>query len=949
MVTVNPNPDTKHNLHTEISSRLLAIVHELSLELQPGRGELRITLDTDLDRELGFDSLSRVELLLRIERRLSVRLPEQIFSTAETPRDLLRAVLSANSAGPEVTVIPNIAPVTMGSKVPVAGALPLQAKTLPEVLDWYARTQPDRPHVQMYSNGAIPPAVITYADLQQGAQRVAAGLIDQGLLPGEPVSLMLPTSRDYLESFFGILLAGGIPVPIYPPLRASQLQDHLQRHAKLLSNAQATILITVKQALTVARLLKSHVPTLKAIVTPEMLSSSTGLFVPVPVQPDDIALLQYTSGSTGQPKGVTLTHAQLLANIRIMGKAIQATPDDVFVSWLPLYHDMGLIGAWLGSLYIGMLAVLMPPTAFLIRPWRWLQTIHNHRGTLSPAPNFAYEMCLAKIPPNEMEGLDLSCWRAALNGAEPISPQTLTRFGQHFAQYGFDTRAIMPVYGLAEAAVGLAFPPLERGALIDRVDREAFEQSGYAKPANPDDPNALQVVACGRPLPDYEIRIVDAAGRELSEREEGRIQFCGPSTTSGYYRNPQATELLFDGDWLNTGDLGYMAGGDVFLTSRVKDVIIRAGRNLYPYELEEAVGNLPEVRKGCVAVFGSTDPDTAMEKLVVVAETRDTDTRVLQDIRQRITALASDLLGAAPNDILLTPPQGVLKTSSGKIRRAACRELYEQNLLGKPARSVSQQMARLWLGALRPQLQRLRRSTRDVAYAGYVHAMFGALFPVAIVCLLLPSLESRWTAVRRCIHLLLRLVRVPLLIEGETNLSETDGYVVISNHASYIDGLMVIAALPSPAAFVAKAELQQNRFAHWFLQRLNASFVERFDAKQGIADAQRVSERAQESIPLMYFPEGTFTRSPGLLAFRMGAFITAAQANLPVIPITLRGTRSILRDDSHFPRRGTVAVIIGQPIKPTGNDWHAALELRNQARHEVLRHLGEPDLMPDSS
>jgi acyl-CoA synthetase (AMP-forming)/AMP-acid ligase II len=449
-------------------------------------------------------------------------------------------------------------------------------------------------------------------------------LLARGLTRGDTVAIMLPTSREYFPIFIGVLMAGGIPVPIYPPVRPSQLADHLRRQVHILTNAGATLLVAGPEAVPLGRLLRSHVESMRQIVIPESLATERGGALPSP-GPDDVALLQYTSGSTGHPKGVVLTHANLLANIRAMVDAAAVSGADTFVSWLPLYHDMGLIGAWLGSLYSGMPLVIMPPEVFLTRPARWLWAISTQRGTISAAPNFAYELCLRKVDDAELEGLDLSSWRLAFNGAEPVSPDTVERFAIRFGPYGLRRTAITPVYGLAESSVGLAFPPLGRGPLVDRVEREAFLRSGRAIPADEADADVIRFVACGQPLPGHDLRIVDTAGNEVPDRQEGRIEFRGPSATSGYYRNPDATRSLFRGAWLDTGDLGYIADGDLYVTGRVKDLIIRAGRNLHPEELEDAIGNLTGVRKGCVAVFASPDPEFGTERLVVLAETRETD------------------------------------------------------------------------------------------------------------------------------------------------------------------------------------------------------------------------------------------------------------------------------------------------------------------------------------
>jgi acyl carrier protein len=921
---------------------ILSHVRELALELHPRRKHsLRITLDSALDRDLGFDSLSRVELLLRLERAFGISLPEQLLASAETPRDLWRALLSAGDAGRQG---PSSAQIMRAAALEELEGTPHTARTLPEMLDWHVLSHPQRPHVYLYGDGDEPEA-ITYAALADGARALAAGLQARGLLPGQTVAIMLPTGRDYLFSFFGILLAGGIPVPIYPPLRPSQVEDHLRRHAGILANARAVLLITVAEARRVARLLKAQVEALRDVVAPDELAAPAEAFKGCAVRGQDVAFLQYTSGSTGQPKGVILTHANLLANIRAMGEAVQADSTDVFVSWLPLYHDMGLIGAWLGSLYFSTPLVLMSPLAFLTRPQRWLWTIHKHRGTLTAAPNFAYELCLSKVDDRDLEGLDLSSLRMALNGAEPVSSHTVRYFSDRFAPYGLRPQAMAPVYGLAEAAVGLAFPPPDRGPLIDRIQREPFASLGRAVPAEASDPHLLEFVACGQPLPGYQIRIVDAAGRELPERQEGRLEFQGPSATSGYLRNAEATRRLFDGVWLDSGDLAYVAEGDVYPTSRVKDVIIRGGRNIYPYEVEEAVGDITGIRKGCVAVFGSPDPASGTERVIVIAETREAEPVTLEALQVQVRGVATDLLGMPPDDAVLAPPHTVLKTSSGKIRRAAVRELFEQGRIGQRPRAVWWQVFRLALASLRPRLRSAWRRFSDTGYAVYAQIVFWLLAPqIWLLVALLPGGRWRWAVMRRSARLLFRLARVPLRMEGLDRWPRDQASVIVANHASYLDGVVLVAALPTEFAFVAKAELNRQFIPRWFLRRIGAVFVERFDKQRGVADARRTVQTVQAGRSLLFFPEGTFTRMPGLLPFHMGAFVAAAEAGVPVVPVTIRGTRSLLRADSWFPHRGAVHVSVGAPILPVGTDWATAVKLRDAARAALLAHLGEPDL-----
>ena len=921
----------------DLEGEVLGIVRSLAAELHPHRREIPISLDSSLDRELGFDSLARSELLLRVAEAMQIELPDELLGTAETPRDLLRALRAApnhRSAAQPTT--------SRGSDPrPASSYVPVSAHTLAEVLIGHATSHPERIHVRIYEGTSDTPRPISYGALLAQAQRVATGLRRAGLEPGQAVAIMLPTSAAYLETFLGVLLANGVALPIYPPERPSQLEDHLQRHGLILDSAQTKLLVAPVEAHPVVRLLRSQALCLEAAVTPESLAGDVTLaFESTPIGADDVAMLQYTSGSTGQPKGVILTHAQLLANIRAMGTAIAAEPSDVFLSWLPLYHDMGLIGAWLGSLYYGMELVLMPPSAFLGRPSRWLTRLHEHRATISGAPNFAYETCVTRIRDDQIAGLDLSSWRLAFNGAEPVNPDTVRRFSDRFAHYGFRPQAMAPAYGLAEAGVCLTVPPLHRGPVFDRVDRDTYQRHGEAIPASVDAANALEFIGSGQALPGYQLRIVDDTLHELPDRREGHVEFRGPSATRGYLRNPEATRRLFHDDWLDTGDLGYIAGGDLFITSRVKDLIKRAGRNIYPYEVEAAVGHLPGVRNGCVAAFGTADAALRTEKLVIVAETIETTNDARVALRERIDRCAAQVLGLAADDVVLVPPNTVPKTASGKIRRAECRERYDRGELGRPASAVAWQVIRLWWSGGR----RLRRSLSDEAYALWARIVFGTIAAFTwLLVAVLPTEPLRWAVMSCASRLLLRLTRVPLTVHGIENLP-SQPCVLVSNHASYIDGVALVAALPPIFSFVVKGELKNNFFARVFLERIRASFVERFDAQQGVLDARRTTELLRAGRSVLFFAEGTLTRMPGLLPFHMGAFVAAAEAHVPVVPITLRGTRSILRSDVWFAHRGAISVDIAAPVTADGPEWQAAVRLRGHVREAILASLDEPDL-----
>ena len=930
----------------DTDTQLLQLVSELSREMRGANARpLSPHLDSSLEADLGLDSLARAELLLRIEKAFHCRLGENTLATAETPRDFLRALAlavpsSALPSGPE----------HVAAHLARTEGKPESAQTLVEVLRWHVAAHPERPHILFYRTDDVT-ETLTYGALLAEAGEVAAGLTRQGVGGGEgkgqAVAIMLPTCLDFFRAFFGILLAGGIPVPLYPPARPSQVEEHLRRQGGILKNCGATLLITSGEIKPLARLVQAQVDNLEHLATvPELRIEKAA--PPAPhIEPADTAFLQYTSGSTGNPKGVVLSHANLLANIRAWSLAAALESDDVCVSWLPLYHDMGLIGTWLGSLYNAGLLVLMSPVDFLARPERWLWAIHRHRGTITAAPNFAFELCLRRLGSLDLSGLDLSSWRLAANGAEPVSAQTLKRFCEGFAPFGFDPKALNAVYGLAENSVGLAIPPLGRGPLVDRVERERFLNEGYAQTSAPGDDKAVDIVACGRPLPGHEIRVVDSSDRELGERHIGRIQFRGPSATIGYLNNPEESARLYCGNWLNTGDLGYLAKGEIYLTGRAKDMIIRGGQNIYPYELEEAIGNLPGIRKGCVAVFGVPDPVSGTERLVAVAETREQDDAAKEHLCREINEIALSRLGMPADDIVLTRPQGVLKTSSGKIRRAATRELYEKNLLGAESAGLSRQMLRLTASALAAQFRRQGRRLKEALYSGYVWFLFGILGLILLPGVaLLPSRNAAWALARSLGRVFVRLSGTPVSVQGMENLPRQGSCIAVSNHASYLDAVLLAAVLPRPFAFVAKQELEQSIGAGFLLRRLGAEFINRdVDASQSVENAKRLAALARAGTALFLFPEGTFRRAPGLRPFHQGAFLAAAEAGVPVVPVAIKGTRAILRDESWFAHRGSITVTVGCPIIPQGNAWEAAIHLSRAARAHILSACGEPDLM----
>lgn len=922
------------------AEELLELLRGLLAELAPGRAPPDPRLDSRLDGDLGMDSLSRAELLQRAGRRFGVEIPSRALAEIETPRDLLGWLEDPGAGKPR------------GSAAPVKreGAAAFEhaeaAPSLDQVLVRHAEAHPDRVWVHLQEDGRTV-TELTYAGILDRARARAAALQARGIQKGDTIALMLPTGATYLETFFGALLLGAVPVPLYPPARPSQLADHLRRQVAILRSAETKLLVTVPEARPFAHLITPHAPDLEAVLAANDLSADPDDLRPARVEPGDLAFLQYTSGSTGTPKGVRLTHANLLANIRGFCDGVAATPDDLFVSWLPLYHDLGLIGACLGTMFRAVPLVLMSPLDFLTRPARWLEALSLHRGTLSAAPNFAYDLCVARVTEEERAPLDLSAWRQVVDGAEPISVRTVERFVERFGPSGFRPEVFGPCYGLAECSLGLTISPLDRPVLAQRVDREVLLTRGVAEPAPEDSPEALAIVGCGFPIPGHELRVVDEDDRELPENHQGRIQFRGPSATAGYHRNPEATARLIRGDWLETGDLGYVSGGELFPTGRAKDVIIRAGRNIHPHEVENAVAELEGVRRGCVAVLGVRDPRRGTERLVVTAETRLTDAAARRDLEARILATSGEVLDAPADEVVLLPPGSVLKTSSGKIRRADITRAYEEGTLGAPRPGVARQVLALGLEAALPWARRLLRLGARRAWAAWFWLWFGGLGLVCwVLAAAIPHPGLRWRALRAVCRFAFLVTGIPPRVEGLARIPGHGPCVVVANHASYADSPLLIAVSPRPLRPVVKAELADHWFSRIYFTRLGALFVERFDMARAVEDTARVREAATRGDALVFFPEGTFYRHPGLLPFRIGAFAVAAELALDVVPVVLRGTRDLLRPDQWTPRWVRPEVEVLEVQRDRGRDLAAAARLRDATRAEILRRCGEPDLDP---
>jgi len=926
----------KETSTTTIEHVLIYITTQLLTETgEPHKRDIR--LQDSLQRNLGIDSLGRAELFQRIEKKFSIALPDRLLAEADNLQDILNYIQHAE---PRLRATKKHVPhVLQRDHVKLD---PSRAETLLDILSLYGENASEKVHIYFQNeDGHEEP--ITYGQLRQSSLTVAANLKQHGLAEGETVAIMLPTTPLFFYTFLGVLLAGGIPVPIYPPFRAHMIEAYAKTESRMLSNAEVRILVTFDQAEKLSRLLQTFVPSLKVVTTVYELLKSQPPIVPFKAKKDNFALIQYTSGSTNDPKGVLLTHQNLLANIRAYGKAIKASADDVVISWLPLYHDMGLIGSWLGSLYYGAPLILMTPFSFLNHPEKWLWAIHYHRGTISGAPNFAYELCVRKIDPAVLEGLDLSSWRVAANGAEKIYPRTLEEFATKFAAYGFKREAITPMYGLAESTVALAIPPVERGFRLDYVNRLQFEENRLAIPES-EHTQALAFVSCGGPIENHEFRIVDDEGSLLPERHVGNLQFRGPSSMQGYYRNQTATEAIYHQGWLDSGDLAYQAEGELYVTGRRKDLIIKAGRNLYPAEIEELVGDVPGIRQGCVAAFGINDTARGTEQLIIVAETRENDPERRVSLTQIVNEAVVAALDIVPDKVILVAPHTVPKTSSGKLQRAACKKLYLDQRLGKWKVPAWLQVVKLSSQMVCNKLKEWSKRLIKCIYTIYVACVvLITLLPVYV----LVRFSSSARAARICqkwSRFLIAATLCRMKVVGQKYLTTDSPMIYVSNHASYVDAIVTLACVPAGTRFIGKRELLSAPIIQTFMRKLNCLVVDRTDLSQGIEDTKQIAEVLKEGHSIIIFPEGTFSYSSGLRPFRLGAFKIAAETNIPICPIALKGTRGILRDDEKLMWPGAITVTMGEPIQPFGTEWQEVSRLRQEVRNEIAKYCGEESL-----
>jgi fatty-acyl-CoA synthase len=554
----------------------------------------------------------------------------------------------------------------------------MSARTMAGLLRERAGSQGDRLAIRFREGDAWE--AWTWARFWGEARRAEAGLWEAGIRPGDRVLMLVPDVKTAVTCLFGVWALGAVPIQIGPPSRLLDV-------GRFLEQLRVTARRLEARALVVPRALAAFAGERAAfageqedvrVLVAEDLSITPSWPLPDPDEAEGPALIQLTSGSTGHPRGVVVPHERLMRHMASMSAALPSHERSVAVSWLPLHHDMGLIGGLLFPFYNNFVASMLSPQDFRASPFLWLEAMSSLRATIGAAPPSAYAILLRLARRAAEAGLDLSAWECAMVGAEPISPEVLRRFAEAFGPVGFRPEAFFPVYGLAEATVAVTFPTLLAPQRFDVIDRAELERSGRASPRSPG-PGSIELVCVGRPIPGTEIVIAGKDGAPLPDRRVGEILVRAPSIMAGYHDDPAATaEALRDG-WLHTGDLGYISEGGLFVTGRKKELIIKGGHNILPSVIEEIVSGVPGVRTGSVVAVGVRSREDETELVYVAAETKlDPPEHAALSARARAALAAS---GVIVDRVLLLPPGALPKTTSGKLRRRAVAEALEE---GRP-------------------------------------------------------------------------------------------------------------------------------------------------------------------------------------------------------------------------------------------------------------------------
>ncbi len=554
--------------------------------------------------------------------------------------------------------------------------------TLVERLGEHYRQTPERVAIHCLTGDSVE--AIMYRSLLDSAASAARDLIALGVQAGDVVIIIQPHGCDLITGFFGALLCGAVPSILAFPSEKLDPQRYARSLAALMDVTRPTALITNKRFEgEVHDVLSESGSSLRILISEAFSAGQQHDFMSLPgvdLSPDDVALLQHSSGTTGLQKGVALSHFSILTHVERYAEKVQMDVQDVVVSWLPLYHDMGLIAGFLMPVLLGATLVLMSPLEWVRAPYRLMQAVSHYGGTYSWLPNFAFNFCAQKIRDRDLQGVDLSSWRAVINCSEPMRLESHAQFIKRFAPYGLREEALGSCYAMAENVFAVTQSTIAAPVKVDRIDRRAFHEEQLAKPANMGT-GSIAVLSAGRPLPKTQIRIIDETLNEVPERVVGEIALKSETLMTAYYRRDELTEDTFHDGWYLSGDLGYLANGELYITGRKKEIIIVGGKNIYPQDLEAIAGEVDGIHPGRTVAFGLFNEQLGTEDVIVVAEEDIEDPQARERLSEAVRQMINHGSDVAVRHVRVVPRGWVIKTSSGKLGRDANRQKYINTFL----------------------------------------------------------------------------------------------------------------------------------------------------------------------------------------------------------------------------------------------------------------------------
>lgn len=912
-----------------LKRQLLAVTRLFLRELGAQRAARAVSLDALLLDDLGLGSLERVAFLQRLEQHFGVRLAIEDLLRADSMRDMYHLL---EQAEPHMEMqLPELALATAAMPVEVD-----PCETLVDVLSRYVEAEPKRRQAcLLQSQGQV--TELSYGSLWRKARHLAV-LLQQhaACTPQAVIAIAVTEAEAFMVSYLAVVLAGLQPLVMRMPVNAHCLRPLYWRIRlpMLVSNQVAGLILQDVSAQNALRPLQQALASNLAYFIYDELIARPQLpeYELRPVSADYVIYRRLAWDHREQSR-LQVTHAQWLQQIREDGAALNIKASDVVFSWLSLVEPMGLLSAWLGSLYYGLPFIWMPPQDFFAAPEKWLWGIHQYRASISFAPNAGYAKCVQEIKEQSCVGLDLSCWRVALNAGESMAAITVRQFCERFSAYGFSDCAMIQGYIPAGESMLLTLSMLSRPAHFERISRQVFFSHKRAQLLEADRPGGLLFVASGRSLPSSEIHIVDQDGRSLGDRQIGYIKY------RRHFR-------LDSNQWCVCSDLGYIADETLYTVAADPQQVVKYGSYITPYALRMVITGIAALAKANYLSFSITEPAGGQaEWVLLLATDKIRNPFYVRRVQAVLHNHLTQCFGVAPDHMLFYAKHGLERfgeTTDEQLQGAQA--AYQAGeLLPQPAWYHHR---RLWgkTCALAKLCLRPLTKLAKLIYSIYFLLLFILLFiPCSFVVRVLPKRLSKKLFKFIC-RLIFLLAGCPIVVKGRAWLRQSEHVIFAPNHTSYLDVLALIAVLPSRVCFVGKRELKSIPLLGSLFKNMGHLFVDPADIRRGEENLQQLISVLQEGRSLVIYPEGTFTHANGLRPFKLGAFMAAAQTNTPVCPVICTGLRRVLRDRELLLRPGLIRVIAKPWQRPEADDMQAVLKLRDDVMAQIAEDCGEPVL-----